>query len=161
MAFNADAFGSATLAPRTKDVSVPELADWFADGDAPVFRVRGLTADELAQAKDAHANNLRRQGLLEALERAEPGKIAEETKAIIGATAKDKHAQVAMRQEMVRWGLVEPELSEEVIAKLARHYALALYRLSDAINDLTGQGSEAAKKPKRSSRTATSDPASA
>lgn len=160
MGFDADAFSASSLAPRTRAVPVKELAAWF-DGDDPVFTVRGLSADELARAKDAHAINLRKLGLMQALERDDPNpaQIAEEAKAAIQGSAEDKHAQVAMRQEMVRWGVVDPVLSEESVAKLARHFALVLYRLSDAINDLTGRGSEAAKKPKRSSRTATSEPA--
>jgi len=162
MGFNAERFGQDTLAPRTRVVPVPELATWFDTGDAAVFTVRGLSADELAKAKDAHAMHLRKSGLLQALEQSNPDPelIAEEFKKAIAGSAEDKHSQIAMRQEMLRLALVEPKLDESAIAKLAQHYALALYRLSDAINDLTGLGSEALKKPKRSSATAPSEPVS-
>lgn len=162
MGFQAERFAQVTLAPRTRSVPVPELADWFDGDDKPVFLVRGLTADELARAKDAHAMNLRKLGLLRALEREDPdpGQIAEEARAAIQGSAEDKHAQIAMRQQMILHGVVEPALSEEIVAKLATHYAMLIYRVSDAINDLTGRGSEAVKKPKRSSRTATSEPVS-
>jgi hypothetical protein len=162
MGFQADRFAQATLAPRTRSVPVPELADWFDEGADPAFTVRGLTADELARAKDAHAMNLRKLGLLRALEREDPdpGQIAEEARAAIQGSAEDKHAQVAMRQEMLRYGVVEPALTEEIVAKLSTHYAMLIYRVSDAINDLTGRGSEVTKKPRRSSRTATSEPVS-
>lgn len=161
MGFQAERFEQVTLAPRTREVPVPELADWFDGDGAPVFVVRGLTADELARAKDAHAMNLRKLGLLQALEREnpDPAQVAEEARAWIQGSAEDKHAQVAMRQEMLRCGVVEPALSEEIVAKLAVHFAMLIYRVSDAINDLTGRGSEAAKKPKRSSLTTTSDSA--
>lgn len=162
MGFNADSFAQAALAPRTREVPVLELADWFegrnaeARKAAAVFRVRGLTSDELARAKDAHAMHLRKLGLLQALgdEAPDPAKIATEARSAILGGVDDKHSQVAMRQEMLRWGVIDPTLNEETAAKIAQHFPLVLYRLSDAINDLTGRGSEAAKKQKRSSETA-------
>jgi hypothetical protein len=165
MGFRAEHFARATLAPRTREVPVPELADWF-DGEtaterkaAAVFIVRGLSADEYALAKDAHLMNMRKLGLLKALEREDPdpNQIAEEARAAIRGSAEDKHAQIAFRQEMIRHGVVDPVLSEEAVAKLAAHFAMLIFRISDAINDLTGRGSEAAKKPKRSSQTAPSE----
>lgn len=67
MGFDTRAFARADLSPRQQSVPVPELAVWFDEGEAAVFLVRALSADELARAKDAHANNLRRLGLLDAL----------------------------------------------------------------------------------------------
>lgn len=79
-------------------------------------------------------------------------------RAALGAE-EDKHPDIAMRQELVRLGTVEPALSEETVALLAERYPLLIYKLSNAVNTLTGQGPEAKKKPSSSMFSPTSDSA--
>lgn len=158
MGFDARAFARADLSPRQQSVPVPELAAWFGEGEAVVFRMRGLSADELARAKDAHANNLRRLGMLDALTGQSRAEVASDVRAALGAE-EDKHPDIAMRQELVHLGTAEPALSEETVALLAERYPLLLYRLSNVVNTLTGQGPEAKKKPNSSTPKPMSDSA--
>lgn len=161
MAFKADRFSQATFRHRTKEVPVSELSAWFEEGDEPVFVVRGVTADELARCKEAHTNNLRAIAIADALRGESRAEITQAVREAIGRAPEDKHHDVAFRQQMVLSGLVEPELDEPAIATIAEHYPMVLWRLSEAINGLTGQGSEAGKKQKRFSTTPASEPASA
>jgi len=47
MPFDAKAFAKAKFEPRTAELRIPELQEWFGDDD-PVFVVRGLSGIELA-----------------------------------------------------------------------------------------------------------------
>lgn len=79
MSFDANAFKNAPWVHRTQDVPVPELASFFASDERPVWRVRNLTAPELARANNATSHLRRGAALAEALE-------ADDTRGIIAAT---------------------------------------------------------------------------
>lgn len=51
--FNAKAFTKTKMEQRTAVVPVPELAQWFANGETAEFTVRGLTGAELSVCESA------------------------------------------------------------------------------------------------------------
>ncbi len=157
MGFQTEAFGGAALAPRTREVPVPELAAWFDEGAPAVWRVRGLTANEVARANEAASRYKREEALAAALVAGRHGDLVRELQAALGRSD-EVEPDVARRLEMLTAGSVEPAIGLPVAVRLAEHYPTVFYSLSNAILQLTGQGSDVEKKPARSTATPASEP---
>ena len=57
MPFDIKRFEKVKFDDRTEAVSVPDLKEWFGEGEAPEIIVRGLTGPEIARANEAAAKN--------------------------------------------------------------------------------------------------------
>ena len=149
-----DKFLNAALAPRTAEVEVPELAGaLFAEGEKPVWVVRGLTAAELARSNMAaeRADGLR--ALVLAM--AGQGDKAAEMKRALGLNDDEVPPDVSRRIELLTAGSVTPALGLErrdVAVKLGEAFPTVFYKLTNKILELTGEGAELGK-PKRSGKT--------
>jgi hypothetical protein len=146
--FNAGKFNSAVLAPRTQDVPVPDLAAWFDDSD-PVWRVRGLTANEIAKTRVAGEARRRESAFAAALATGSKSEIIAEVQHAIGRSD-SVEPDLARRLEMLTLGSVDPLCPLDVAVRLAEHFPTVFYQLTDRILTLTGLGSDVEKKPKRS-----------
>lgn len=159
--FSAKDFMRAEFRPRTKDVEVPDLMAFFdADGAQAVWSVRGLTANELARARDAKSKNQNVMALATALTH---GSSDEKVNAVRDAFGygDDVHHEVAYRLELLSMGSVEPECPLDMAVRLAERFPVTFWTLSTAVLDLTGQGQEdVTKKPKPSGKTQRFEPAS-
>lgn len=146
-------FLSAALVPRQTTLEVPELAAWFGD-KPPVWTVRGLSAAELSRANEASAHGLdNARAMVAAL--AGDGDKAAAIRRGLGLSDEDVPTDVSRRIEMLSAGSVLPELgpnNREVAVKLAEAFPTTFYQLTNAITNLTGQGSEVGK-PQRSGTT--------
>lgn len=159
MEFDAQGFLQAKLAPRTRTVSVPALAEWFGgDTEQAMWLVRSLTANELAKINEAEARNRREGALLEAISSGSRSEIVEEMQHALGR-GKDTRPDLARRLEMLTLGSVEPECSEELAVRLAEKYPVQFFELTNAVLDLTGRGSESEKKQEGSGAIQKSEPA--
>ena len=58
MAFNADKFTNTKYKDRVEEVKVPELKNFFDEGEEPVWVVRALPATQVAIANQEVHNNL-------------------------------------------------------------------------------------------------------
>ncbi|WP_301585023.1 hypothetical protein [Halomonas alkaliantarctica] len=157
MQFDADKFASAAFKRREEDVPVKDLAAWFKgakDGEAPVWRVRGLTGEELARVNEAQARNRNKSAIIEALSSDKQEKMTDAIKELIG-TGNSVPDDLARRIEMLTIGSVAPECTHQVAVKLAEAFPVEFYELTTKITQLTGLGSEPGK-PKRSSNAQTS-----
>ena len=153
MAFHADAFVRADLTPRTKDVPVPGLKAWFDEGEQPIWRVRALTANELARANSARDRARNRDLVLSEVAAGHSDEVRQQVRALLGMAADEIEPNYARAVEVVMAGSVAPECSEDMAVKLAEHYPVILFDLNAQILTLTGLGSEARKKPEPSSAT--------
>lgn len=142
MGFALDKFEAARLTPRTERVPVPALAPFFAEGEEPVFVVRGVGATELHNAMEAS----KRQSTVEAVVSALTTK-RDQVLAIRKALgmAGDTPGEIAKRLELLVAGSVEPKLELPQAVKLAESYPIEFMQLTNAITVLTGQGFEAGK----------------
>ena len=156
MAFDARAFSKAQFEPRTGEVAIPELRDWFG-GDEPIFRVRGLTGIELAQALDSVQTSQSRAELAEALLDGTDGAKVEAVKEAFGL-GKGVPDELIRYHELVIRGSVEPKLTREVSVKLAERFPVDQKQLALKILALTGQGHAVKKKPSDCSATSKSAP---
>lgn len=159
MGFNAQKYTGADFHPRTDVVHVFQLKDFFDDGEVPEWKVRGLTANELAIAKDAQDKIRNASALTEVLLTGTKSEKVRELQQSLGYSD-DVHSDIARRMEMLTMGSVTPECSLELAVILAKNHPETFYSLTNQILILTGQGAEqASKKPKPSGKTVKSVPA--
>ena len=148
-----DRFTQAKYSPRTEDVKVPDLAEYFADGEDAVWTVKGLTAIEVAQTKQSYDRSETARALIGALANS-PDKIEAVTSAL-GLTGSDVPQDVSRRIESLMLGSVSPKIdanSRDAVVKLAETFPVTFYELTNKIDSLTGQGQEPGK-PKPSGKT--------
>ena len=157
MPFDAKAFSKATFEPRTAEVRIAELRDWFG-GDEPIFRVRGLSGIELAQALEAAQTSQSRAELAEALLDGTDGAKVDAVKEAFGL-GKGVPDELIRYHELVIRGTVEPKLTRDVSVKLAERFPIDHKQLALKILALTGQGQAVKKKPSGCSAIPRSAPA--
>ena len=145
MPFNTKLFMRDKFKPRTAEVSLPDLADWFGEGEPPVWVVRSLDAAELARAEDAASKNSRIKSVIDALDGLSQSDKVAELRDSLGLTD-NTPAEVVKRLEHLVMGSVEPEISLDVAVKLASVRPVEFYQLTTQIMALTGKGQEAEKK---------------
>jgi hypothetical protein len=127
----------------------PDLHEFFGKS----WRVRGLTAAELARANEAASRGDSMRALVTAL--AGAGDKAEAIKSSLGLSDEEVPADISRRIEMLAAGSLEPKLGAEnrdVAVRLAESFPTVFYELTNKILSLTGDGAEVGK-PKRSTKT--------
>jgi len=142
MPFDLDRFERAKFAPRQQSVPVEALADFFAEGESPVWVVRGLSANELHRAMEAAT----RQKSVEAVVRAiaAGGDQVQAVRQALGLTA-DTPGEIAKRLEMLVMGSVAPTIELPLAVKLAEAFPVEFLSLTNTITELTGKGSDLVK----------------
>lgn len=143
MPFDASRFEQAEFKPRTQRVPVPGLAPFFAEGEEPVWEVRGLTASELHHASEAKQRQAAVTVALEAL--ASNKERVAELRKVLGLDTAATPGEIAKRQQMLVSGSVAPTISEQVAVKLSETHPIEFLLLTNAITELTGQGFELGK----------------
>jgi len=155
MTFDEAAFNSAQLTARTKDVPVPELAEFFKEEKNPVWQVRGLSGHEVALANLAVQKNSSIVALIEAITGGTKDEKTEAIKELLGVETEETPADLAKRISMLSHGSVVPECSESLAVRLASKFPVTFYTLTNEITTLTGLGAEVGK-PKPSGKDQTS-----
>lgn len=147
MGFDLTEFRAAEYEPRVADVSMPD----FGDGSEPVtFRVRGLTAEELAAVNEDVEKARPLADLLDSTARAHGGDTeaaSELVRAVTGADGKKPAGWVKSVGYFLR-GVVEPAgWSRPDVVKFSRVHPAEFNRCVNEILRLTGVGQVAKKKP--------------
>lgn len=165
--FDLKAFRKARFVAREEDVPLPGLAEAGLGGEADpetgevapvVFRVRGLTANELARAdEEADTSKL----LLDVAERLASSKQGDKAQALLDGLGLGGGTPAALRRKIchVAAGVVSPELDQQDVVKLADAFPIEFGQLAHKIYELTGKGKAAQVKPKPSGSATTSKPA--
>src|SRR6056297_4315121 len=146
MGFDIKAFQKTKFEDRTAKVQVPDLKDWFAEGDEPVFIVRGLTAEELARCNEAVQKNKNISFVVEALHSSNQHKKVQAMREVLGVS-ESVPDDLAKRLEQFTLGTVDPDLDHEMAVKFAENYPVEFYQATNKIMELTGQGRQIKKKP--------------
>lgn len=145
MGFDVKSFKKAKFEDRTKRVPVPDLKGWFAEGEAPVFVVRGLTAEELARCNEAVQKNRNMDAVLQALHSRNQQEKIQAMREMLGVT-ESVPDDLAKRLEQFALGTVDPDMDHETAVKFAEAYPVEFYQITNQIMELTGQGRQVAKK---------------
>lgn len=145
---------SAQLTRRTESVPVPELRDYFDDGEPAVWIVRQLDANAVALINQAEQARSLRDALAAAMEAGgPPGEITDGVRDMLGAGPEAVSPIYVRQLKAVELGSVEPACDEELAKHMATHHPIKFREIFDAIMRCTGLGSEAGKKPRHSGAT--------
>ena len=146
MGFDLKKFQTTSFSPRTEAVAVPDLKAFFPKKEKAVWKVRGLTGQELGIVNETVQRNKKLTAILEGLISNKSTENAAAIKKLIGADG-DVVEDVAKRLEIFRLGSVAPEVDMPDAVKFCTVWPIEFAMITTAIYKLTGQGSEAKKKP--------------
>jgi len=141
MAFDIKKFQGSEFRPRTKEVPVPELREFFDKKEKPVFVLRNLTGEEIFKAGAAVK---RAQNLEEVVKQIASEVTKEKVKGILdalGLGADSIPDEYIIRLRMLKFGCVEPVLDLEDCKKIATCFSSTFTKLTNEINVLSGLGS--------------------
>jgi len=150
--FDAKRFLNMPFTAREDDVRVPDLRDFFPEGEEPVWRVRGLTGQELGVAIHAAERNKNAEAILDGIASSVSSRKADAIRKLLGERG-DVTDDVARRLEMFVMGSVTPEADMQLAVKMCRVYPIEFLQITNAVNKLTGMGQVAKKKPPSSGTT--------
>lgn len=145
MSFQTKQFQKAKFEDRTDSVPVPDLAEWFDDGDDAVFVVKALTAEELARCNEAASKNENMSSMIEALNSSNNRDKIDAMREMLGVTESVPN-DLAKRLEHFHHGTVDPDMDHEMAVKFAENFPVEFYSITNKIMELTGQGRQLVKK---------------
>ncbi|HET56887.1 MAG TPA: hypothetical protein ENN35_00410 [Deltaproteobacteria bacterium] len=138
--FDTKRFMKETFEPRTADVDMSELKDYFDEGENAVFTVRCLEGIEIGRAKEAAARNRNIRAILEGIVSQRSDDVKESIRKLIGVDD-DVPQDIAEKAEYVVTGLADPpDWKLDNVLWLCRYFPVNFYALSQKILELTGLG---------------------
>ena len=168
--FNCTKFEKQGFQPRIKEVEVDSLYKWFNLSDEEVkwlenwftlspkeqvairnkkekkvsciWKVRGLTGNELAKTIDSTTKVKNLEAIIEAMGNSQE-KI-EELKGVMGM-GNDTEPEILRKLEQLVLGSVEPKIESHIAVKLAETFPIEFYMLTQDITLLTGMGMDLKK----------------
>ena len=165
MAFHAKKFLKTKFIPRTEDVPVPDMKEFFEDdageeqppvspfdkgelkASVPIWKVRGLTGHELGRAAEAAEKNKNMSAIIEALSGQASKEKAEALKNILGIGSAIVPADIAKRIEHLVIGSVDPVCTPDLAVRICEVFPVEFYQITNKIMQLTGQGQMPGKQP--------------
>lgn len=149
MSFDFGKYKAQDWQPRTEEVPVPELKEFFGEDENPVWVVRNLTSFEMEKARE----NVRRNGkalsdLLSAFaystDSNSQGGIVEDIRNQIDDQVP---GALVLKYELVLAGSVSPKVEDKSdLITLGTNHMEVLDRLADTILKLNGQGATPGKQ---------------
>ena len=138
--FDAKKFLKTKFIPRTEEVPVPDLKDFFPEGVKPVWIVRGLTGQEIGRANEAPENFRKMGAIMEGLTSQISKENAEAIKKLIGMGADAVVDDTAKRISYLTVGSVDPPCSLDLAVHLCTHFPGEFIMLSNSIRTLSTLG---------------------
>lgn len=136
--FDAKKFRKTKYTKRTEDIDVPDLAQFFPEDEKPVWKIQGLTGQELGDTKEAAAKNKNFAAMIDAIASKTTKEKIEGMKTALGVgTLSDN---IAERIEQLVLGSIEPKIDTEIAVLLCTRYPVDFYNITNKILILTGQG---------------------
>ena len=139
MSFDTKKFGKEKFTPREQDVPVPDLKDYFQEGEPLVWRVRGLTGHEIGRAAEASDRNKNILSILEGLTSTASEDKVTAVKNLLGFGT-DAPQDIAKRIEHLTLASVDPVCTQDIAVKLCEAFPIEFYQITNVIMELTGRG---------------------
>lgn len=136
MGFDLQRFERAEMTARLEEVTIPCMKHWFAEGEEPVFTVRGLTGEEFYAVRQAAAKRQDLQAIASRLLSGEGEAIADAIGEFFGAVPEE----YARRVEILISGAVAPAFDRALAMKMFKHFPTAAHILVEKILKATGEG---------------------
>jgi hypothetical protein len=161
MTFEINKFMSDKYQAPTRDIKIrnKNLKAYFSNG-SDVWKVRGLTAKELARTRAAAEKYQNRQDIITAIT---SGQKTERTKAWAEflSIASETPEDFAKRVETLLIGSIDPELENkktrvseiEFVLKFSQYFPVEFYDITNQIYELTGIGGVVPGKSRPSGKT--------
>lgn len=146
MSFDSKKFLKTKFVPRIEDHPVPDLRDFFPEGAESVWRVRGLTGQELGRAEEAAARNKDIAAILAGLTGVEDKEKTDAMKDLLGIGGNTPQ-DVAKRLELLAIGSVDPVCTLDLAVRVCEVFPIEFYQLTNKISLLTGKGQMPVKQP--------------
>ena len=140
MVFDADKFVNTKWEPRTAEIEVPALKDFFDEDQEPVWKVRGLTGVELGRANEAADRNRDVALIVQKLMSKARSENVDGVMEALGANDGKVPQEVAKRIEMFLIGTVEPKASLELAKTFLKAFPVEFSEITTQIIILTGAG---------------------
>lgn len=154
---NIKKFASTKFNDRIEAVAVPDLADFFKEGEIAEIKVRGLTAEELMTVGNAPEREKTLCALVDAMSAG--GKDAASAAAeALGISGKKSDPDFIRKLTILTLGSVDPIFDRPAAVHLATNYATIFLALTTKILELTGMHRQPGKQ-KGSGKTNESEPA--
>jgi len=139
MPFDAKKFLKTKWTARAEEVPVPDLAAFFPDGAKPVWKVRGLTGQELGRANEAAERMKNVAAILEGLASGAAKEQTEALKDLLGVGGQTPQ-DIAKRLEHLVIGSVDPKCTPDLAVRLCETFPVEFFQITNRIVQLTGQG---------------------
>lgn len=145
MSFDIERFmrDASTLTAPTAKIPVPDLKHWFAEGEEPIWEIRGLTGEEWARANDVTGRMEIYRAVVEALASEVRASQTEALKTMMGVS--DVPQDLAKRFDHLMYGSVNPKITRESAVVIFKLYPYIGYLLTNKILELSGQGPDLGK----------------
>lgn len=135
--FLTEKFAQAKFEPRTEEVEVPLLKEFFSEGQEPKFIIKGLNAIELNAAIEANNKQKSIDNVIKAIS-TDRDQINSIRKAL--GVSNDTPGEIAKRIEAMVLGCVSPTLNHAQVVKFSENFPLEFFDITNRIFNLTGQG---------------------
>ena len=144
MTFDRDRVMSSKFEPRTANVPIKnsDLTEFF-ESEEPVWKVRGMTGEELGKVMEAVQNTERIQEAVGALLSDSSPDIVKGVRKLFNRERPD---DVIKRIESLVLASLEPECDLQMAVKVLKFFPIEFYAITNKINTLTGLGHSIAKK---------------
>lgn len=141
MGFKEKKFNKAKFAPRTLEIEVPELAEFFGKGEEPLWKIRNLSGDELRKVDSAGDMVGKLGGLIDLLAKGESATAAKQLLGLAGELESDTNKNI----EALLLGSLEPQIERKTAVRLFKERPVQAAMLANAIFVISGLGSELGK----------------
>lgn len=158
MAFDAKKFQKTKFTARIEGVPVPDLKEFFQEGEAAVWKVRGLTGQEVGRAAEASDRSKTLAAIVEGLTAEASRDRTAAVKGLLGLGG-DTPADIAKRIEHLVIASVDPKCTVDLAVRLCEVFPVEFYEITNRIMLLTGKGQMPGKR-QPSGATEESGPAS-
>lgn len=139
MGFDKAKFEEAKLQPRIANELVPDLKEFFEKDEKPLWKVRGLTGEEMAHVNEAVKLNRDLVALIQGLISADTEAKIKAIKESIGLSD-EVPDDLARRISLLQHGSIEPQCSQPMSVRVARTFPVVFFQLTNKILELTGLG---------------------
>lgn len=147
--FNQKAFMKTEYQQRIAHVPVPALAYFFAEGEEPVWTVRGQTANEVSRAMEASVRTQNISKVIEAIGNSRAQ--VEDLKEAIGISEDTPQDIIKRLEQLVTCTISDEKIELPMAIKLAEKHPVEFYLITNKIVELTGLGMDI-KKPNASGK---------
>lgn len=141
MPFDIKKFKNTQFTHQIGEVPLPAVFnDFFDKKEKAVWKVRGLTGQEVGRAALAAQKNKNLAGMFEAANSDSYQKIIKMYKELAGTDDKNVPQQIAEAMEKIIIGSVEPKADIELVVLICTRSASAFYAINLKIKELTEGG---------------------